>query len=118
MTQVRNHFLLNGVAVRSPADPAAEVFVYVSVDILGTNRQRTDLLVYNQESLRAEVLLEVFAIDRAGKVVMQPQTGNFETYYKEDYIAWSGPFNSKRGAEAGIGLITDVGEINEPFNVE
>jgi hypothetical protein len=96
---------LNGVTVRSPADPATEVFVYVSVPILGTNRSRTDMLVYNQESLRAETYIEVFAIDRTGRVVMSPQVGNFRTFYEEDYVAWSGPYNTRRGAEAGIGLI-------------
>lgn len=108
MSEVRNHFLLNGVTVRAPNDPAAELFVYISVPILGTNRSRTDLLIYNQESLRAETYIEVFAIDRTGKVVMSPQVGNFETFYKENYVAWSGPFQTRRGAEAGIGLISDL----------
>lgn len=114
MSEVRNHFLLNGVFVRTPTDPSVEVFVYVSVPILGTNRSRTDLLVYNQESLRAETYIEVFAIDRSGRIVMTPQVGNFETYYQEDYIAWSGPFNTRRGADTGIGLIGAVsGEDSE-----
>lgn len=108
MSEVRNHFLLNGVTVRAPNDPAAEVFVYISVPILGTNRSRTDLLIYNQESLRAETYIEVFAIDRTGTVVMSPQVGNFQTFYKENYVAWSGPFQTRRGAEAGIGLISDL----------
>ena len=118
MSELRNHFLLNGIHVRSPSDPSAEVFVYVSVPILGTNRSRTDLLVYNQESLRAETYIEVFAIDRTGRIVMQPQAGNFQTYYKEDYVAWSGPYNTRRGAELGVGLIGEIGEISDGINIQ
>lgn len=113
MSEVRNHFLLNGITVRAPNDPAAEIFVYVSVPILGTNRSRTDLLVYNQESLRAEAMIEVFAIDRTGRVVMRPQVGNFQTSYKENYVVWSGPFNTKRSAEDGGGLIGAPQEADE-----
>lgn len=116
MSEVRNHFLLNGVHVRSPADPAAEIFVYVSVPILGINRSRTDLLVYNQESLRAETYIEVFAINRKGRVIMKPQIGNFQTFYKEDYVAWSGPYNTRRGAKVGKGLITEIGETSDGIN--
>jgi len=117
MSEVRNHFLLNGIHVRSPADPSAEVFVYVSVPILGTNRSRTDLLVYNQESLRAETYIEIFAIDRTGRIIMQPQVGNFQTYYKEDYVAWSGPYNTRRGSESGAGLIGEIGETRDGRNI-
>lgn len=108
MSELRNHLILNGVTVRSPADPAAEIFLYVSVPILGTNRSRTDILVYNQESLRAETYIEAFAINRAGEIVLPPQVGNFRTFYKENYIAWSGPYHTRRGSELGLGLIEGV----------
>lgn len=110
MSEIRNYFLLNEITIRAPDDPAAEVFVYVSVPVLGTNRSRTDLLLYNQESLRAETLIEIFAIDRTGKIVMKPQVGNYQTSYKENYVAWSGPYNKRRYAENGLGLVTDQQE--------
>lgn len=117
MSEVRNHFILNGVQIRAPDDPATEVFVYVSVPILGLNRSRTDLVLYNQEDLRAETYIEVFAIDRSGLVIMKPQIGNFQTFYKEQYIAWSGPFNTRRGAEPGLGLIEEEGEKHDGFTL-
>ena len=109
MSQVRNSLLLNHVTVTIPEDPSLDAVVYVSVDVLGTNRQRTDLLVYNKEKLRAEAHIEIFALDRRGRVLMAPQIGNVETHYEENYIAWTGPFETDRGANLGTGLI----EINQ-----
>lgn len=105
MNEVRNKLLLSGVTVTVPEDPSLDAILYVSVPILGTNRQRTDLVLYNNEKLRAEAYIEMFAINRAGRVIMQRQTGNFETYYSEDYVLWSGPYETKRGARPGTGLI-------------
>lgn len=105
MSQIRNKFLLNKITVSTPDDPSIDALVYVSVDILGTKRQRTDLLIYNNEMLRAETLIEMFALDRSGNVIMSPRVGNVETYYTEDYALWSGPFSIQRGAHQGAGLI-------------
>lgn len=105
MSEVRNKLLLSGVTVTTPDDPSVDAVLYVSVPILGTNRQRTDLVLYNNEKLRAEAYIEMFAINRAGRVIMQRQSGNFETYYSEDYVFWSGPYSTQRGARKGDGLI-------------
>ncbi|MGB0843293.1 MAG: hypothetical protein ACPGVN_00950 [Alphaproteobacteria bacterium] len=105
MSEVRNKLLLEGVAVTTPNDPGVDAMLYVSVPILGTNRQRTDFVVYNNEKLRAEAYIEMFALNRAGRVIMKRQSGNVETFYSEDYILWSGPYDTERSSSEGTGLI-------------
>lgn len=81
--------------------------MYVTVDIFGINRQRTDLVIYNNESLKAETAIEMFAADRTGRIIMRPTVGNTQTLYKEEYIGWVGPFKTKRGVKKGDGLLQD-----------
>lgn len=107
MSLTRNYFILNGVDVTSPQDPTAEVIVYVTVDIFGTDRKRTDLILYNNERLSAETSIEMFAADRSGKIIMRPSVGNVRTDYREDYILWAGPFDTRRGTSEGLGPMND-----------
>lgn len=107
MSLTRNYFLLNDIEVTTPSDPTAELVVYVTVDIFGINRQRTDLVVYNRETLKAETAIEMFAVNKAGRIVMHPQVGNIQTSYEEEYIFWAGPLNTKRETETGVGLLND-----------
>ena len=107
MSLTRNYFILNGIHVTTPQDPTAEAIVYVTVDIFGTDRKRTDLIIYNNERLSAETSIEMFAADRSGKIIMRPSVGNVRTDYREDYIVWAGPFDTQRKTSAGLGPMND-----------
>jgi hypothetical protein len=107
MSLTRNYFLLNEVQVTTPQDPTAQAIVYVTVDIFGTDRKRTDLVIYNNERLSAETSIEMFAANRAGKIIMRPRVGNIRTDYREDYILWAGPFDTQRSTDQGVGLMND-----------
>lgn len=107
MSLTRNYFILNGIEVTTPQDPTAEAIAYVTVDIFGTDRKRTDLILYNNERLSAETAIEIFAADRSGQIIMRPSVGNVRTDYREDYIIWAGPWNVKRKSKDGIGLMND-----------
>lgn len=107
MSLTRNYFILNGIEVTTPQDPTADAIVYVTVDVFGTDRKRTDLIVYNNERLSAETSIEMFAADRSGAIIMRPSVGNVRTDYREDYILWAGPFDTQRSVEAGLGPLND-----------
>lgn len=111
MSLTRNYFILNGSQVTTPQDPTAELVVYVTVDIFGTNRQRTDLILYNNEHLKAETAIEMFAADRSGRIVVQPKVGNTQTSYKEEYILWAGPLKTSRDIQDGEGLLEDFTQV-------
>jgi hypothetical protein len=49
----------------------------------------------------------MFAADRSGKIIMRPSVGNVRTDYREDYIVWAGPFDTKRSTSAGLGPMND-----------
>jgi hypothetical protein len=110
MSLTRNYLLLNEIEVTTPQDPTAEAIVYVTVDVFGTDRKRTDLVVYNNERLSAETSIEMFAADRSGKIIMRPALGNVRTDFREDYIFWAGPLATKRDKGAGIGLMEDFAD--------
>ncbi len=110
MSMTRNYMILNGIEVTTPQDPTAEAIVYVTVDIFGTDRKRTDLIIYNNERLSAETAIQMFAADRSGKIIMRPTVGNVRTDYREDYIVWAGPFQTKRKVEEGLGLMNDFSD--------
>ena len=107
MSLTRNYFILNGAEVTTPSDPTADAIVYVTVDVFGLNRQRTDLVVYNNESVKAETSIEMFATNRKGRIIMRPTVGNVQGSYKEEYVLWAGPFVVKRGTSRGEGLLDD-----------
>ena len=108
---VQNYLILNGVTPLAASDPAADVTLYITVDVLGTDRKRTDLVVYNNERLSAESAIEMFATDRrSGKVIMRPAVGNVRADYREDYLFWVGPIETKRTMEAGKGLLEDFSD--------
>ncbi|MEO0358400.1 MAG: hypothetical protein AAF386_08930, partial [Pseudomonadota bacterium] len=78
MSLTRNYFILNGATVTTPTDPTADAIVYITVDVFGLNRQRTDLVLYNDESVKAETSIEMFATDRRGRIIMHPTVGNVQ----------------------------------------
>ena len=107
MSLTRNYFILNGIEVTTPQDPTAEAIVYVTVDIFGIDRKRTDIVIYNNERLSAETSIEMFAADRSGAIIMRPSVGNVRTDYREDYILWAGPFDTQRSVGEGLGPLND-----------
>lgn len=93
---VREYFYLNDVIVTTdPNNPAIEALVNINVDVFGSIRSRLDTVVYNQESVKVQTVLEVMAIDYRDKTLMMvPQTGSYEAIYQEKYAFWIGPLNT------------------------
>lgn len=113
MGLVRTYMLLNGVTPTAPNDPNAEVLVYVTVDIFGTVRSRFDVLLYNNETVKAETSFEIMAFDRDGKnLLMRPQVSNREAQYQEHYLLWAGPISTKERVYQGQGLLVDFTKVD------
>jgi hypothetical protein len=113
MGLVRSYLLLNGITPTTPTDQTADILLYVTVDIFGIIRQRSDFYVYNEENVKAETSFEVSAYDRKGKLIMNPTTANREARYKERYIAWAGPFATEETLHEGKGLMVDFSDLPE-----
>ncbi|MBL8389362.1 MAG: hypothetical protein JNK17_14210 [Hydrogenophaga sp.] len=112
MGQVRNYLLLNGVNVTVPQDRELDAVVYVSVDVFGLVRSRTDVLIYNNELVKAETGIEMMAFDKAtGKLIMAPRNASMEAQYREHYVLWMGPFESDKTVIKGEGLMADFSDL-------
>ena len=106
-------FFLRGIDVVSPAE--ADTDVFVNVDVFGTIRSRTELHLYNAETLKAQTKLEYFAVDRhSKKLLIKPQTNAFEAAYKENYALWMGPYKVSKNINPTEGLMVDFSGI-EPY---
>ena len=106
-------FFLRGIDVVSPAE--ADTDVFVNVDVFGTIRSRTELHLYNAETLKAQTKLEYFAVDRhSKKLLIKPQTNAFEAAYKENYAFWMGPYKVSKNIKPTEGLMVDFSGI-EPY---
>lgn len=101
--------VLRGVQVVSPEQ--AEVDVYVTVDVFGTVRSRTDLHVYNRESLLAKTALQMTAFDRNRQVVLSPTTASYEAEYREHYILWMGPVSRSKDVRPSSQLLVDFSHL-------
>jgi len=95
MGLVRNYLMLSGVQVTVPQD----------------HRSRSDFYVYNEENVKAETAMEMFAFDRAGKLIMKPTTSDYEAEYNEKYIFWAGPFETTKRVQKGEGLLEDFTDL-------
>lgn len=111
MGLVRNYLMLSGVQVTVPQDPEATAIVYITVDVFGLNRSRSDFYVYNQENVVAETAIEMFAFDKKGRLIMKPTSSNFEAAYNERYIFWAGPFEKTKSVRRGEGLLEDFSDL-------
>lgn len=116
MGLTRNYFMLNGIPVTSPTDPSATAIVYITVDIFGINRSRMDVVLANNERVIAETGLEMFAFDRNGQMIMRPKSANYTAKYREAYILWAGPFESKQRVQKGEGLLVDFSDVDTSFS--
>lgn len=111
MGLTRSYLLLNGITPTVPTDKTADVLLYITVDIFGIIRSRSDFYLYNQESVVAETSFEMTAYDREGKLIMAPKTANHEASYKERYVLWAGPFLTQEKVQKGQGLLVDFADV-------
>ncbi|WP_416192263.1 adhesin [Neisseria sp. CCUG12390] len=110
---VQTVFYLRGIEVVPPQ--YADTDVFVTVDVFGTIRSRTEFHVYNAETLKAQTKLEYFAVDRnTRKLLIKPTSAAYETQYKEKYAFWTGPYKVSKTVKASDGLMVDFGDI-EPY---
>ena len=72
----RNYLILNGIGVTTPQDARASVILYVTIDILGAERKLADLAANDNDRQEIETAIEVFAVDRSGRIVMRPQVSS------------------------------------------
>jgi hypothetical protein len=98
-------FVLRGVIIVAPE--RADIDVYVTVDVFGTHRSRSDFIVYNKESLRAKTALQVTAFDRERKPMLSPRTSSFEAEYVENYVLWMGPTSTSKLLRRSDSLLVD-----------
>lgn len=107
---IQTMFYLRGIDVVSPEQ--ADTDVFINVDVFGTIRSRTEMHVYNAESLKAVTKLEYFAIDRRSKqLVIKPTVRSFEAGYKEQYAFWMGPFKVKKTVKPSDPLLVDFSDV-------
>lgn len=111
---VQTVFYLRGIDVVSPE--YADTDVFVTVDVFGTIRSRTELHIYNAETLKAQTKLEYFAVDRNSRTLLiKPTSSAFESQYKEKYALWTGPYKVSKTVKASDGLMVDFSDI-KPYS--
>ncbi|EOF9375538.1 adhesin MafA, partial [Neisseria gonorrhoeae] len=107
---VQTVFFLRGIDVVSPAN--ADTDMFINIDVFGTIRNRTEMHLYNAETLKAQTKLEYFAVDRTNKkLLIKPKTNAFEAAYKENYALWMGPYKVSKGIKPTEGLMVDFSDI-------
>lgn len=104
---IREACVLQGVGLTTPQK--ADATLYVTVDVFGTHRSRTELHLFNQERLRAKTAMHVTAFDKQGKVLVPPQTVSFEADYRERYVLWCGPLEVEKRVYQSDDLMIDYG---------
>lgn len=121
---IQTVFYLRGVEIVPSA--YADTDVFVTVDVFGTIRSRTELHLYNAESLKAQTKLEYFAVDRnSRKLLIAPTTSAYESEYRENYALWTDPFKTVKTVKPADGLMIGFagirpygGEIQRPSEKE
>lgn len=108
----RTYMRLNGIEPVSVSDPSATAVLFVNVDIFGIVRSRFDAYVHNKETVKADTAIEIYAIDRSGKVIMRPQNANREAVYDENYVLWAGPFLTEEEVRKGKGLLVNFEKVD------
>lgn len=105
-------FFLRGIEVVAPAQ--ADTDVFVTVDVFGTIRSRTEWAVSNQERLIAMTKLETFAVDRKTRdLVMPPRSSSFEARYEEQFAMWIGPFKTSKTVGTSAPLLVDFSDVQK-----
>lgn len=107
---------LRGVILVPPE--AADVDIFVTVDVFGTVRSRVDWHLANQERLLAKTALEMMAIERrTGNVIMKPTVSAFEAEYVEQYYLWAGPVNTFKEVRRAAAPLVDFISLEMPARV-
>ncbi|ENT0220454.1 TPA: adhesin MafA, partial [Neisseria gonorrhoeae] len=107
---IQTVFYLRGIEVVPPE--YADTDVFVTVDVFGTVRSRTELHLYNAETLKAQTKLEYFAVDRdSRKLLIAPKTAAYESQYQEQYALWMGPYSVGKTVKASDRLTVDFSDI-------
>ena len=89
--------------------------MFINIDVFGTIRSRTELHLYNAETLKAQTKLEYFAIDKNNQqLLIKPTTNAYEAQYQERYALWTGPYAINKNIKATDGLMVDFSDI-EPY---
>lgn len=103
-------FFLRGIEI--VPDEYADTDVFVNVDVFGTIRSRTEMHLYNAETLKAQTKMEYFAVDRGSKrIILTPKTSAFEATYRENYALWTGPYKIHKGIKTADGLMVDFSDV-------
>ena len=106
-------FFLRGIEIVPPQ--YADTDVFVNIDVFGTIRSRTELHLYNAETLKAQTKLEYFAIDRNSKaLIIAPQSSSYEAKYQEQYALWMGPYKTQKSIKTADKLMVDFSDI-QPY---
>lgn len=101
---IQTVFYLRGIEVVPPE--------YADTDVFGTVRSRTELHLYNAETLKAQTKLEYFAVDRdSRKLLIAPKTAAYESQYQEQYALWTGPYKVSKTVKASDRLMVDFSDI-------
>ena len=107
---IQTVFFLRGIEI--VPDEYADTDVFVNVDVFGTIRSRTEMHLYNAETLKAQTKMEYFAVDRGSKrVILTPKTSAFEATYRENYALWTGPYKIHKGIKTADGLMVDFSDV-------
>ena len=110
---IQTLFFLRGIEI-VPAQ-YADTIMFINIDVFGTIRSRTELHLYNAETLKAQTKLEYFAIDKASnQLLIKPTTNAYEAQYQERYALWTGPYAINKNIKAADGLMVDFSDI-EPY---
>ena len=107
---IQTVFFLRGIEI--VPDELADTDVFVNVDVFGTIRSRTELHLYNAETLKAQTKFEYFAVDRRSKrIVSEPKISAYEASYRENYALWTGPYKIQKTVKPADGLMVDFSDI-------
>lgn len=107
---IQTMFFLRGIEVVSPE--YADVDIFVTVDVFGIIRSRTELHLYNAETLKAQTKLEYFAVDRnTGSLLIKPTSSSQEAIYRENFALWTGPFKVTKEVKSTDGLLVSFDDV-------
>lgn len=103
-------FFLRGIEVVPPAQADSDAFI--TVDVFGTIRSRTEWHVSNQERLIAATKFEAFAVDRKTReVIMTPRVSAYEAKYEERFALWVGPISVSKDVKKSSSLLVNFSDI-------
>ena len=107
---IRTVFFLRGIEI--VPEQQADTVMFINIDVFGTIRSRTEMHLYNAETLKAQTKLEYFAADRSTRrLLIKPSTEAYEAKYQEKYALWMGPYKTDKNLKPTEGLMADFSDI-------